>query len=61
MAAGSGKNAGLNRIATESDLDYQPRLNDESDELGARDIAGIFTEISRGAGKWLWFVEAHPG
>jgi starvation-inducible DNA-binding protein len=31
---------------------------DESDELGDRDSADIFTEISRGTDEWL-FVEAH--
>jgi starvation-inducible DNA-binding protein len=29
------------------------------DELGDADAADIFTEISRGIDKWLWFVEAH--
>jgi len=32
---------------------------DRSDELGDKDTADIFTEISRGVDKWLWFVEAH--
>jgi len=32
---------------------------DQSDELGDKDTADIFTEISRGVDKWLWFVEAH--
>lgn len=32
---------------------------DQSDELGDRDTADVFTEISRGVDKWLWFVEAH--
>jgi starvation-inducible DNA-binding protein len=32
---------------------------DEADELGDVDTADIFTEISRGIDKWLWFVEAH--
>lgn len=32
---------------------------DEADELGDLDTADIFTEISRGIDKWLWFVEAH--
>lgn len=34
---------------------------DQSDELGDRDTADIFTEISRGTDKYLWFVEAHLG
>lgn len=32
---------------------------DASDELRDKDTADIFTEISRGTDKWLWFVEAH--
>jgi starvation-inducible DNA-binding protein len=32
---------------------------DESTKLGDADMADIFTEISRGTDKWLWFVEAH--
>jgi starvation-inducible DNA-binding protein len=32
---------------------------DDSDHLGDRDTADLFTEISRGVDKWLWFVEAH--
>jgi starvation-inducible DNA-binding protein len=34
---------------------------DEADELHDRDTADIFTEISRGVDKYLWFVEAHLG
>ena len=30
-----------------------------ADELGDLDTADLFTEISRGLDKWLWFVEAH--
>jgi starvation-inducible DNA-binding protein len=32
---------------------------DVSDRAGDKDTADIFTEISRGTDKWLWFVEAH--
>jgi hypothetical protein len=31
----------------------------EADELDDADTADIFSEISRGIDKWLWFVEAH--
>ena len=32
---------------------------DETNKLGDLDTADLFTEISRGIDKWLWFVEAH--
>src|SRR5438034_10255970 len=32
---------------------------DEAEELENADTADIFTEVSRGIDKWLWFVEAH--
>jgi starvation-inducible DNA-binding protein len=32
---------------------------DDASELGDADTADIFTEISRGIDKYLWFVEAH--
>jgi len=32
---------------------------DEASGLGDADTSDIFTEISRGIDKWLWFVEAH--
>jgi starvation-inducible DNA-binding protein len=35
------------------------RTIDESDELGDAGTSDMFTEISRGIDKWLWFVEAH--
>jgi starvation-inducible DNA-binding protein len=35
------------------------RAIDETAALGDQDTADIFTEISRGIDKWLWFVEAH--
>jgi len=30
-----------------------------ADELNDADTADLFTEISRGVDKWLWFVESH--
>ncbi|MGH8312835.1 MAG: DNA starvation/stationary phase protection protein Dps, partial [Gammaproteobacteria bacterium] len=35
------------------------RAIDQADELGDKETADIFTEISRGVDKYLWFVEAH--
>jgi starvation-inducible DNA-binding protein len=32
---------------------------DEADALEDADTADLFTEVSRGIDKWLWFVEAH--
>ena len=32
---------------------------DAANDLGDLDTADIFTEVSRGIDKWLWFVEAH--
>src|SRR5882724_12561781 len=37
------------------------RAIDQTDELGDRDTADTFTEISQGVDKYLWFVEAHLG
>jgi starvation-inducible DNA-binding protein len=35
------------------------RAIDQANEIGDLDTADLFTEISRGVDKWLWFVEAH--
>jgi len=32
---------------------------EEAQGLGDADTADLFTEVSRGIDKWLWFVEAH--
>jgi starvation-inducible DNA-binding protein len=32
---------------------------DQANELADLDTADVFTEVSRGIDKWLWFVEAH--
>ncbi len=32
---------------------------DDTDAMGDKDTADLFTEVSRGIDKWLWFVEAH--
>jgi starvation-inducible DNA-binding protein len=32
---------------------------DDANEIGDLDTADLFTEVSRGIDKWLWFVEAH--
>jgi starvation-inducible DNA-binding protein len=36
-----------------------PAAIDQADTLADRDTVDIFTQISRGVDKWLWFVEAH--
>ena len=35
------------------------RPSNEANDLGDLDTADLFTEVSRGIDKWLWFVEAH--
>lgn len=43
-----------------ADFGKKVRANiDEADEIGDMDTADIFTEVSRGIDKLLWFVEAH--
>src|ERR1700730_12394866 len=32
---------------------------EQANEIGDLDTADLFTEVSRGMDKWLWFVEAH--
>jgi starvation-inducible DNA-binding protein len=38
---------------------YVRQAIDRADEMGDKDSADIFTEISRAVDKDLWFVEAH--
>lgn len=43
-----------------ADFGKKVRKNiDEADKLGDMDTADLFTEVSRGIDKLLWFVEAH--
>ncbi len=43
-----------------ADFGKKVRKNiDEADEVGDMDTADLFTEVSRGTDKLLWFVEAH--
>jgi len=43
-----------------ADFGKQVRSNiDQADEAGDMDTADLFTEVSRGTDKLLWFVEAH--
>ncbi len=32
---------------------------DEADDAGDADTADVFTEVSRGLDKWVWFLESH--
>ncbi len=32
---------------------------DEADQAGDKDTSDLYTEVSRGVDKWVWFVEAH--
>jgi starvation-inducible DNA-binding protein len=63
MREPAGRNAPqvkeLKKYAAEHGVDL--RAIEQIDELGDKDMADIFTEISRGVDKYLWFVEAHLG
>ena len=58
LSTGQGHVEALSKAL--SDFGREVRLSiDEADGLGDADTADIFTEVSRGIDKWLWFVEAH--
>jgi starvation-inducible DNA-binding protein len=43
-----------------STFGHEARVSiDEANALDDADTADLFTEVSRGIDKWLWFVEAH--
>jgi starvation-inducible DNA-binding protein len=43
-----------------STFGHEARVSiDEANTLDDADTADLFTEVSRGIDKWLWFVEAH--
>jgi starvation-inducible DNA-binding protein len=58
IADGSAHVAAVSRAL--STFGREARLAiDEAGEFNDADTADIFTEVSRGIDKWLWFVEAH--
>lgn len=58
IAAGMGHVEAVARALSTFGQAARSTIN-EADELGDADTADLFTEISRGIDKWLWFVEAH--
>jgi starvation-inducible DNA-binding protein len=45
---------------TLSDFGHEVRMTiNEAETLDDADAADMFTDVSRGIDKWLWFVEAH--
>ena len=58
IAEGPAHVAGVARALSSFGQEARNTIN-EADELDDADTADLFTEISRGIDKWLWFVEAH--
>jgi starvation-inducible DNA-binding protein len=58
ISTGEAHVAALSRALSEFGREVRLAI-DESAGFGDADTADIFTEVSRGIDKWLWFVEAH--
>src|SRR3984957_3708010 len=58
ISTGEAHVAALSRALSEFGREARMAI-DESAGFGDADTADIFTEVSRGIDKWLWFVEAH--
>ena len=58
IAEGPAHVEGVARALSTFGAEARNTIN-EADELEDADTADLFTEISRGIDKWLWFVEAH--
>jgi starvation-inducible DNA-binding protein len=58
ISTGEAHVAALSRALAEFGREARLAI-DEAAGLGDADTADLFTEVSRGIDKWLWFVEAH--
>src|SRR6266446_5628208 len=58
VAAGRAHVEAVSKALSTFGREARATINQAS-ELDDADTADIFTEISRGIDKWLWFVEAH--
>lgn len=58
IADGLAHVTALSRALSTFGQEVRGSIND-ADELHDADTADLFTEVSRGTDKWLWFVEAH--
>ncbi len=58
IADGSAHVEAVSRALSTFGRDARSTIN-QADELEDADTSDMFTEISRGIDKWLWFVEAH--
>jgi starvation-inducible DNA-binding protein len=58
MADGAAHVEAVARALSTFGREVRSTIN-EADDLEDADTADLFTEVSRGIDKWLWFVEAH--